>query len=326
MAEGESQPLRTIFMGTPDFAVPILQALEDDDRCDVTCVVSQPDRPAGRGRKLRSPAVIKRAKKLDLDCFQPENLDEVGAFEHLKALDPQLIVVAAYGQILRARTLELPTFGCINVHASLLPRWRGAAPIHQAIRAGDAVTGVSIMKMNEGLDTGPVYSTQTHMIRDDETAGSLHDALAAMGADLLIESLAKLMNPDVEPTPQPDDRSTYAPMFSPKDHSVRFDQPAQAVVNQINGMSPWPGVKANIAGESVGLEFARLASADTDEDDSQPGEVITADAQQGLIVACANGTAVRLERLKRPGKRSMKDTDCLNGFDVSVGTIIQPDS
>lgn len=322
-----AQPLRVVFMGTPDFAVPSLRALCGDARCAVTLVVSQPSRPAGRGKQLRDPAVVTAARELGVAAYQPEKLETDEAFARIADERPDLIVVAAYGQILRARTLELPRYGCVNVHASLLPRWRGAAPIHWAVRAGDAVSGVSIMQMDAGLDTGPVHRMDAFMIRDHETAGTLHDALAALGARSLIAALPAIVSPDASPTPQPMARSTYAGMLQAEDRTVSFARPAREVINHINGMSPWPGVTAMIAGESVGLLFAKSFEPDDEPTDldaatAEPGTIVFADAQRGLVVACGDRRLVRLARLKRAGKRAMDDTDCLNGFMVTPGSRI----
>lgn len=322
MPESANQPLRIVYMGTPDFAVPALQRLNDENHTHVVLAISQPDRPAGRGRKLRSPPVIKAARKLGIPTYQPESINAEQAAEKLRETTPDLIVVAAYGQILTPDILQIPSFGCINIHASLLPRWRGAAPIHMAVRSGDAVTGISIMDMDEGLDTGPIYHSIVHMIRDEETAGTLHDTLATLGGEAIIHSLEDIVDPNTSPTPQPDRRSNYAPMMDSADCTVDFTLDAQAVSNQINGMSPWPVVKIDILDEQVSALKAQPAKPRDLPEPISPGEVLTSDPQHGLTIACGNQTAVRLLELKRPGKRAMHDVDLLNGFEIPIGTII----
>ena len=202
---------RIVFMGSPDFALPTLQALVENFQ--VVGVVTQPDRPAGRGRDLKAPPVKALAHKLGLPIIQPQNLKDSQALEHLKGWNPDVIVVAAFGQILRPNVLNLPPHGCINVHASLLPRWRGAAPINAAILHGDEKTGITIMKMDEGLDTGPIINKAVITIAPDETAGSLFPKLAQLGGELLVKSLPDYLNGDLVPQPQDDSHATYIKML-----------------------------------------------------------------------------------------------------------------
>lgn len=311
--------LRVAFMGTPDFAVPSLVALHADPRVEVVQVISQPDRARGRGKKLASPPVVEKARALGLDIAQPPSMKAPEAIEAFAALELDLCVVAAYGQILRPAVLEAPRLGCINVHASLLPRWRGAAPIHRAIAAGDAVTGVSIMQMAEGLDTGDVWRMDAVMIGDEETAGELHDRLAELGATGLIEALDAIAHRRFEPTPQPNARSTYAKMLKPRDRRVAFDRAPADVAATINGMSPWPGAAVVVGDETLTLLRARVAPQ---ADGGQlPGTVIAASAKAGFIVACESGSVEVLE-VKRRGKRAMPARDALNGMSVRPGEML----
>jgi len=226
-------------MGSPDFSLSTLQALHEN--YTVVGVVTQPDRIAGRGRELKPPPVKSLALKLGIPIIQPENLREPGAMEQLRAWSPDVIVVAAFGQILKQDVLDLPNFGCINVHASLLPRWRGAAPINAAILHGDEETGVTIMKMDVGLDTGPILSQRAVRIQPDETAGSLFEKLSKLGADLLLDTLPKYLSGEIEPRPQPDEGATYASMMKKEDGLLDFSLPAKELERKVRAFNPWPG-------------------------------------------------------------------------------------
>jgi methionyl-tRNA formyltransferase len=225
-------------MGSPDFALPTLRAL--DASFDVAGVVTQPDRPAGRGRKLQQPDVKVLAQSLGLPIIQPKTLKDAEAMDQLVAWSPDVIVVAAFGQILRENILNLPPYGCLNVHASLLPRWRGAAPVQAALLYDD-VTGVTIMKMDKGLDTGPILSQREFPIPEDMTAGELFDVLAQIGADLLVETLPKYVAGKIEPRPQNDEEATYAPRLKKQDGKLNFDKPAKFLARQVRAYNPWPG-------------------------------------------------------------------------------------
>jgi methionyl-tRNA formyltransferase len=308
--------LNVLFMGTPDFAASALKQLHAQPDVSVKLVVSQPDKRSGRGKKVRSTPVHATADALGLPVFQPETLRNAEAIARLRDVEADLFVVAAYGQILRKAVLEIPRLGCVNIHGSLLPAWRGAAPIHRAIAAGDAVSGVSIMRMERGLDTGPVYEMRALMIGDEETAGELHDRLAVLGGSLLIEALPKIVSPDFVPTPQPNSKTTYAAMLGAEDRAIDFDRPASAVVSHINGMSPWPGARTLVDGQT--LTFLR-ARQSTVEAQGSPGEIVVAAAQHGLHIASSDGIVEVLE-IKRPGKRVMRASECLNGFTLKPGT------
>lgn len=233
---------RIVFMGTPDFAVPALEQLVRHH--EVAAVVTQPDRPAGRSRQLQPPPVKVVAQRLGIPVLQPGRVRRPEAVEALRALVPELFVVAAFGQILPQAVLDIPMRGCINVHASLLPRWRGAAPIQAAIRAGDRETGITIMLMDAGLDTGPILSQRALPIAPDETGQSLHDKLSALGANLLIATLPGYLDGVITPQPQDDSRSTYAPMIRKEEGHIDWRQPAVAIERLVRAFNPWPGAYA----------------------------------------------------------------------------------
>jgi methionyl-tRNA formyltransferase len=231
--------VRIVFMGSPDFAVPALEALAAHYL--VTGVVTQPDRPAGRGGILKPPAIKQTALRLGLPIIQPEKLRQPEAMEQLQAWAPDLIVVAAFGQILRPVVLDLPKLGCINIHGSLLPRGRGAAPIQAAILAGDKETGITIMKMDPGVDTGPMLSQHAIQITPEDTAGTLFEKLAPIGADLLLETLPAYISGELQPQPQPAEGITYAPMLKKEDGRLDFSLPASVLERQVRAYNPWPG-------------------------------------------------------------------------------------
>lgn len=231
--------IRVVFMGSPDFALPSLSALAKT--YNVVGVVTQPDRASGRGRELKPPPVKSLTLELNIPVIQPEKLRAPEAMKQLREWDPDLIVVAAFGQILRTEVLALPRYGCINVHASLLPRWRGAAPINAAILAGDEETGVTIMKMDVGLDTGPMLASKSIRIGRDDTAGSVFQSLSTLGADLLIETLPEYIAGNISPVPQPEEGATYAPMLKKEDGLLDFTRPAVELERRVRAMNPWPG-------------------------------------------------------------------------------------
>ncbi len=230
---------RVVFMGSPDFAVAALRRL--NEHFFVVGVATQPDRRAGRGRKTVSPPVKILADELEIPAIQPRRLRDEDAMDALRRFAPDLIVVAAYGQILRPEVLQLPRYGCINIHGSLLPRWRGAAPIQAAILAGDDETGITIMLMDAGVDTGPMLSRRALPIAADDTAGSLFDKLAPLGADLLVETLPRYLSGEIQPHPQPEEGATYAKMLKKEDGRLDFSQTAEELERRIRAFSPWPG-------------------------------------------------------------------------------------
>lgn len=292
--------MRVIFMGTPDFSVPVLEALVDAGH-EVVAAYSQPPRPAGRGKKDRPSPVQARAEALGLPVFHPVSLKGDEAQAAFAAHQADVAVVVAYGLILPQVILDAPKLGCLNIHASLLPRWRGAAPIHRAIIAGDAQTGVCIMQMEAGLDTGPVLLREATDIAPAETTGALHDRLSAMGARLIVQALAEL--PNLTAQVQPEDGVTYAAKIDKAEARVDWSKPAQEVANLICGLSPFPGAWCDVAGERVKLLAAEVVSGD-----AAPGTVL-----EGFTIAC-DGGAVRITRAQRQGKKAMDASDVLRGL------------
>ena len=290
--------MRVIFMGTPEFSVPVLRAIAA--RHEVLCVYSQPPRPAGRGKAERKSAVQVAAEELGLPVRHPLSLKGAAEQEAFAALDADVAVVVAYGLILPPPVLDAPRHGCLNIHASLLPRWRGAAPIQRAIMAGDRQTGVCIMQMEAGLDTGPVLMRQALEIGTEETALDLHDRLSVLGAELIVQALAGLPLPA---EPQPAEGVTYAAKIDKAEARVDFRRPAVEVDRLIRGLSPFPGAWVDVAGERVKLLRSRLA-----EGRGEPGQVL-----HGFTIACGTG-AVEVLEAQREGKRPMPAGEVLRGL------------
>jgi methionyl-tRNA formyltransferase len=305
---GLSNPgLRLVFAGTPDFAVPCLEACRASG-AGVVAVYTQPDRPAGRGRKLTPSPVKQAALAAGIAVHQPDSLKPTDAQQALAALQPDLLVVVAYGLILPRKVLAIPRFGCWNVHASLLPRWRGAAPIQRAILAGDAESGVDLMQMEAGLDTGPILLERRTPISRDDTGGSLHDRLSALGADVLADGLQRLLAGDMPAaTAQADEGVTYAHKLDKAEAKLDFRRPAIELERQVRAFDPWPVAEAEIAGERVRV-WAALA-IDTPHQ-ATPGSVIAA-SRDGIDVACGQG-ALRVLAVQRAGGKRIGVTDYLN--------------
>lgn len=295
--------MRVVFMGTPDFSVPVLEALAAAH--EVVAVYSQPPRPAGRGKADRPSPVHQRALALGLNVRHPISLRDAQAQAEFAALNADIAVVVAYGLILPQAVLDMPHHGCLNIHASLLPRWRGAAPIHRAIMAGDAETGICIMQMEAGLDTGPVLLRAATPIATNETTSDLHDRLSMMGADLIVEALARL--PDLIATAQPDVGVTYAAKIDKAEARVQFDRPAAQVDRQIRGLSPFPGAWVMVGAERVKLLRSRAV-------DGVPGQV-PGQVLGGFTIACSDG-AIEVLEAQREGKRPMPASEVLRGLSL----------
>ena len=295
---------KIVFMGTPDFALPTLQALAE--RFKVAGVVTQPDRRAGRGREFWPPPVKVLAQGLGIPVFQPQRLDTPEALEQLSAWTPDLIVVAAFGQILRPQALNLPPHGCLNVHASLLPRWRGAAPINAAILHGDKETGVTIMKMGIGLDTGPILNRRAIPIQADDTAGTLFDQLAQLGADLLIETIPPYLRGELEPQPQDDALSTYAPMLQREDGELDFSQSAEALARRVHAFYPWPGTYTSWKDQRLKIHQAHAVLVTT------PGAGVFY-IHEGLPAIGAREGLLVLDKVQPAGKRTLTGDSFLRG-------------
>jgi methionyl-tRNA formyltransferase len=308
--------MRIAFMGSPDFAVPALRALHAAGH-EIACVYAQPPRPAGRGQKETPCPVHRAALDLGLPVRTPARVKR-DAVEHaaFAALDLDVAVVAAYGLILPEAMLDAPRRGCLNIHASLLPRWRGAGPIQAAILAGDAETGITIMRMEEGLDTGPMLLREATQIGPRMTTPEVHDALAAMGSRLILRAL----NENPAPVPQPEAGVTYAPKIAKEDGRLDWTQPAEALDRRIRALTPWPGCFFH-----HGAEVIRVLAAEPAEGQGAPGTVLDVQAQPGSeggpVIACGTG-ALRLLRLQRAGRAALPAPDFLRGYALPPGSVV----
>jgi methionyl-tRNA formyltransferase len=287
---------RVLFAGTPEFALASLRALTNAGITPLA-VLTQPDRPAGRGKRLTASPVKRFAVDQDIEVLQPVTLKDPGTVAQIAAFNPDILVVAAYGLILPQNVLDIPKKGCLNVHASLLPRWRGAAPIQAAILAGDAETGVSLMAMTAGLDCGPVYVEEAIAIGDEETAGELHDRLATLGGELLVRHFDAIVGATLHATEQDDSRATYAGKISKQDARLDWQRPAVELHRRVRAYNPVPGAFFLLDDTPVKCWQASVVAGAT----GTPGEVLSAD-RDGIVIACGRD-ALRLDSLQRPGKR-----------------------
>ncbi|MCR4405610.1 MAG: methionyl-tRNA formyltransferase [Anaerolineae bacterium] len=305
---------RIVFMGTPRFAVPTLEALATQASYELVCVVTQPDRPAGRGRKLVASPVKEAALARGLPVWQPATLRNPQAVEKLRALSPTLIVIAAFGQILRPDVLAIPPKGCLNVHASLLPRWRGAAPIPAAILAGDKETGVTIMLLDEGMDTGPILAQTPLSIDPADTAGSLTERLAVLGADLLIQTLPRWLAGEIQPRPQDHSQATMCRPLRKEEGWLDWTRPAGQLSRQVRAYNPWPGAYTMWQGQRLKVLRAALVEWHGAQ---PPGQVIT--LPEGTAVTTGEG-ALLLFEVQLAGKRAMSIADFLRGQQEFLGS------
>ncbi len=299
--------MRLVFAGTPDFAATALKALIAAGHT-IVGVYSQPDRPAGRGRKLQPSPVKQVALDHEIPVFQPETLKTAEAQKQLADLKPDVMIVAAYGLILPKAVLDIPTHGCLNIHASLLPRWRGAAPIQRAIAAGDAETGITIMQMDEGLDTGAMLLKSLTAIDTSDTGGSLHDRLAELGGKAIIEALELLKKGELTGEPQNDDLACYASKLSKTEGHIDWATDATAIERLVRAFNPWPGTYTDLGDQRIRIREARALVTDSD---AFPGTVVHRD-RDGIDIACGNGT-LRITRLQLPGSRAQSVNDLING-------------
>ena len=310
----QPQELRTVFMGTPDFALQTLQGLIDAG-CKMVGVYTQPDRPKGRGKQLAAPPVKELAQKYDIPVYQPLKLRQPEAVAELEALAPDLIVVVAYGQILPKSVLEIPAHGCINVHASLLPKYRGAAPINKAIIDGETETGITTMYMDVGLDTGDMLVKKILAIGPEETAGELHDRLASLGRETMEETLRQLCAGSLQREVQDDEQSTYASMMKKEDGRIDWSRPAREIHNHVRGLDPWPGAYTTINGELL-----KLAETSPEAAEGLTGSVIAAD-KNGVCVACGCGS-LRIQQLQLAGRKRLAAADFLRGCPLEAGAMM----
>ncbi len=304
-----------VFAGTPEFAASTLRALAESKH-DVCLVLTQPDRPKGRGRKLAASPVKSLAGELGVPVAQPVTLKDAAIREQLCKLDPDLMVVAAYGLLLPPEILIIPRLGCINVHASLLPRWRGAAPIVHAILAGDATTGVSVMRMEEGLDTGPVYRSAEIPVSEADTAQTLHDKLADLGARVLVDVVDELDKGKLEAIPQPETGASYAPRIKKTDAILDWTRPGAEIARKVRAFNPWP-----VAQTSLGDRQLRIWEADftAGEVIASPGTVVKA-GTDGVQVATVDGV-LRLKRLQLPGRKPVPASEFINACPLDEAVL-----
>jgi methionyl-tRNA formyltransferase len=314
--------IKIVFFGTPEFSVPSLKALISDSRFEICAAVTQPDRPSGRGQKLQASAVKQVALENNIPVFQPTRLktdldiflNSVAAFGEI-----DFGIVIAFGQILPKAILDWPTLGCINVHASLLPRWRGAAPIHRALLAGDKETGVCIMQMDTGLDTGAVFK-QKKVLIDPETNGSeLHDKLAIIGAELLVETLPQIKSGEIEAIPQSEEGATYASKISPQDFKIDWNKTAAEIALQIKAFYPKPGAFGLLDEKRLKILSAEILE---DQDTSaKVGQIISA-SSSGLLIQCKD-SLLRATEIQLEGKKAMKVEEAMNGYQFQIGTLLK---
>lgn len=310
--------MKTVFMGTPDFAAVILKALIESDH-EVMYAVTQPDKAKNRGKKIQYTPVKELAIENGIEVLQPEKVrGNQLFFETLRSCTPDIIVVAAYGQILTKEILELPKYGCINVHASLLPRLRGAAPIQRAIIEGDRETGITIMQMAEGLDTGDMLLKASVEI-GTMNYSMLHDKLADMGAGLLLESLDLIQKGDIRPEPQDDRLSSYAPMISKQDGKISFEKSPEEIERLIRGFDPWPGAFCSY--EDIIMKLWKAEPLDEKTQGMEAGTIITAD-EKGLKIACG-GRAILVTEIQVPGKKRIKVKEYIKGNRIKTGTVLR---
>lgn len=310
-----SKSLRLVFMGTPDFAVPALAALYKAGH-NIAGVYCQPPKPAGRGHQVQKSAVQIYAENIGLPVFTPVSLRNEAAQNELKCLNPEIIVVAAYGLILPQAVLDIPPLGCLNIHGSLLPRWRGAAPIHRAILAGDAETGITIMQMEAGLDTGPMLLKDTMPITPETTTPVLHDALAAMGARLIVEAVQKRAAGDLGAEPQDEAQATYAAKLTKAEGMIAWGATAAQIARQVRALNPWPGCFFAHGAENIKvLEAQELPDGNPEEKPS--GTLL----DQEFTIACAGRGALRLLVLQRAGKKAADAPSILRGLRLETGFV-----
>lgn len=303
-------------MGTPDFAVPCLEALIRSEH-EVVAVFTQPDKKRGRGYKLAPPPVKELALRHKIPVFQPETLNDEEVFRVVSGLAPDLIVVVAYGKILPKAILKLPERGCINVHGSLLPKYRGAAPIQWAVLNGEKVTGVTTMRMDEGLDTGDILLKAETQIGENETSGELFDRLSAMGAELLMETLQGLENGDIIREKQDDQKATYAPMLNKSLSKIDWNKPAAEVHNLVRGLNPWPVAETTLDGRI--LKIYKTKPALLEDKSAHSGKVASLTP---FVVACGGGSAVEVLELQLESKKRMSSADFVRGYKLGVGAIL----
>ncbi|HEY8361963.1 MAG TPA: methionyl-tRNA formyltransferase [Tissierellaceae bacterium] len=309
--------MKIIFMGTPEFAVPSLEALYKAGY-DIELVVTQKDKPKGRGKKIQHTPVKEKALELGLEVFQPDSINSPESVNKLSSLNPDFIVVVAYGQILKKNILEIPKFGCYNIHASLLPKYRGAAPINWAIINGERETGITIMEMDEGLDTGDIILSKAIPIEEDDDALTIHDKLSVLGGELIVEALKKIAEGNIDKIPQDNSKSSYASMLSKDMGRINWDMDAVSIINLIRGLKPWPSAYTIYNGEIVKIHKASITNIASEE---ICGKIIKVD-KKGIYVNTKDKVIV-LEEIQFPNKRKMTVEEYLRGNSVEQGVILK---
>lgn len=310
--------IRVLYMGTPDFAVPALCVLAERENVEMVGVITQPDKQKGRGYKLLPPPVKEKAMELNIPVYQPETLKDTAFEELLHQMNPDLIVVAAYGKILPPFVIRYPRFGCINIHASLLPKYRGAAPIHWCLINGEEKTGVTIMQMDDGLDTGDMLLKKEYTICEEDTTGILFDKMALLGGDALKEALDLLQKGELKPQKQDDTLSCYSPMIQKSMCGIDFTKSAKEISNLVRGLNPFPGAKAYRAdGKMLKILFAKDNGEKTD---ALPGTVL--EGERKITVAAGNGTVLEILTLQPEGGKAMSVQDFLRGRSLQKGEVL----
>ncbi len=304
-----TDPLKIVFMGTPDFALPTLETLATDGKFELLAVYTQPDRPKGRGNRLVSPPVKVMAREYGIEVHQPEKLRDEKEIEQLKSYAPDFIVVVAYGQILSREVLKIPRYAPINLHASLLPRLRGAAPINRAIMEGDKTSGITTMLMAQGLDTGDILLKSEVDLTEDETAGTLHDRLSTIGSKLMVETLIRFKARSILPIQQDEKLATYAKKIVPEDLVIDWSKPAQEVSAHIRGLSPYPGAVTKLDGRNIKIMMAQETHPESMP--GKAGELVRSD-KDGITVSCGHGF-VKVTQLKPEGKKVMSAYSFMQG-------------
>ncbi|MDD6276687.1 MAG: methionyl-tRNA formyltransferase [Clostridia bacterium] len=308
--------MNIVFMGTPDFSVPCLERLVSDGH-NVSGVFTQPDKPKGRGKQIQYPPVKESALKHSIPVFQPKSMRDGEALEIIKSLNPDLIIVTAFGKILPKEILQFPKYGCINMHASLLPRYRGAAPIQWCVINGEKESGVTAMQMDVGLDTGDMLICKKVAIDENMTAGELHDELSQLAAEVMSETICLAEKGELKPVKQNDDESNYAPMLTKELCPIDWNDAASNVHNKVRGLSPWPTAISHYKDKTIKIHKTLIAG----KCNGKPGEVIEADKK--LLVCCGDGISVEIVNLQAEGKKTMSAADFLRGNRIDIGEILK---
>ena len=309
-------PLRIVFCGTPEFAVPSLRRLAEIPEVSIAAAITQPDRPRGRGNLVTSSPVKEAALELGLHVYQPESIKSESSQEFLKSVAPDAVVIIAYGQIVPGRLLTIPRLGWINVHGSLLPHYRGAAPVHWAIANGETVTGLTTMQIDKGMDTGPALLRREMSIGADETAPELSTRMSVAGAELVTETLLKFERGEISPIPQETQGVSYAPILKKEDGRIDWTQPAQQIYNRMRGFTPWPGSYSTFRGQTCHL-WGRPETHDEQTVPNFPGEIAASAKEIG--VSCAAGTRLRVEFVQVEGRKRIAAREFANGARLSAG-------